>query len=81
MINSSANKTSSDIPPFMIKTNDRMSKEKFIIRVSVYSISLTGKNKSNFFWRVEIPTPPFPPKNVIFDHFSYVISTGQRSRC
>ena len=39
----------------------------------MYSISLTGKIKSNFSWRVEILTSPFPPKNVIFDPFSHVL--------
>ena len=48
----------------------------------MYSISLTGEIKSNFSWRVEILTLPFPPKNVIFTPFSHVfpiISTGSTS--
>ena len=47
-------------------------RKKNIFRVSVYSISLTGEIKSNFSWRVEILTSPFPPKNVIFTPFSHV---------
>ena len=39
----------------------------------MYSISLTGEIKSNFSWRVEILTLPFPPKNVIFTPFSHVL--------
>ena len=39
----------------------------------MYSISLTGEIKSNFSWRVEILTTPFPPKNTILHPFSHIL--------